>query len=378
MELVKAMALSSLLLISGCGTTWDIVTVETSASATSPLAREQNKEAIMVLIADPKTDSEARIIAYYAYAALSLGHLASRVYEYDPAYRSARVDQRNGFYLIDIDQQLFQRSENRAEAKKGLEYVAQNLSSMKGTALISAQELQRSLTYVHYYLGLIEKADGHYKSAADQFEYFRQSPFLTNEGQRIAYIAKADIQGEMLRAEAEIARRTRAIEESERAERQRVLDKEESDKRKLADRKAKDAQVALAANPISNDEYVAALRKRYGSRIIYNNPTAFSSVSTFHIDCRAQDGRYLPLENLLLARIGSMDKESVWLESIVDSRGDEVRIYDYLKQKDGSVTEPKMTIEINSWGDLRTHGIRTEAVLNACYGSYGPIWGRNS
>ena len=63
MELVKAMALSSLLLISGCGTTWDIVTVETSASATSPLAREQNKEAIMVLIADPKTDSEARIIA---------------------------------------------------------------------------------------------------------------------------------------------------------------------------------------------------------------------------------------------------------------------------------------------------------------------------
>lgn len=141
MELTKALALSSLLIISGCGTTWDIISVETSASATSGFSREENKEKIKALIADPETDLDARVYAHYSYAALSLGYLATS----NTAYRYySREDQRNGFNLIDIDQKLFQSNGNRMEAKQSLEYVTQNLSNLKGSALISAGESQKT------------------------------------------------------------------------------------------------------------------------------------------------------------------------------------------------------------------------------------------
>lgn len=71
-----------------------------------------------------------------------------------------------------------------------------------------------------------------------------------------------------------------------------------------------------------------------------------------------------------------MNDEKMWLESIADSLGNQVRIYDYLKSQDGSVTEPQVSIEINSCGQLKSPGFRTEAILNACYGSYVPIWVR--
>ncbi|MQT51939.1 MULTISPECIES: hypothetical protein [Pseudomonas] len=372
MELTKALALSSLLIISGCGTTWDIISVETSASATSGFSREENKEKIKALIADPETDLDARVYAHYSYAALSLGYLATS----NTAYRYySREDQRNGFNLIDIDQKLFQSNGNRMEAKQSLEYVTQNLSNLKGSALISAGESQKKLVYAFYFLALIEEADGNYETAKKLLERFEQSGFTTREGMRLAEIAKSDIQNKVDRISEEKERQARV-------ERQRALDLEAHAQQKLARKIAAETRATPSVDqeatgtPMSNEKYVAALKKQYGSRISYNSQAVFLTVSTFNIDCRTKDGRYLPLENILLARIREMNNEKMWLESIADSRDNQVRIYDYLKSQDGSVTEPQVSIEINSWGELKSHGFRTEAILNACYGSYGPIWVR--
>ncbi|MGH8434548.1 MAG: hypothetical protein ACRERX_08685 [Pseudomonas sp.] len=326
-------------------------------------------------VSRPITGLDARVFAHYSYAALSLGYLASTVYESDPAYRYAREDQRNGFNLIDIDQNLFQSKENRVEAKRSLEYVTQNLSNLKGSSLRSIETSQRNLIYAFYYLALIEVADGNYEAAKKLIGRFEQSGFATPEGIRLAEIAKSDIQRDLDRI-AEVKER------HARAERQRILAMETRAKQELARKRAAETRAATSSDQeatgalISNAEYVTDLKVRYGSRITYNSQTAFLTVSTFHIDCRAKDGRYLPLENVLLARLSEMDNEKMWLESVADSRGNQVRIYDYLKSQDGALTEPTMSIEINSWGELRTYGVRTEAILNACYGSYGPIWVR--
>lgn len=375
MDLTKALALSSFLIISGCGATWDIATVETSASATSAFSREENKEAIKALIGNPNTGQDARVFAHYSYAALSLGYLAPTVYESDPAYRRAREDQRKGFSLIDIDQKLFQSKENRAEAKQSLEYVVQNLGNLKGSALRSIESSQRNLVYAFYYLALIEAADGNYEAAKKWLGQFKQSGFATQEGMRLAEIASSDIQRDIDRVSEEKARQARLAE-------QKVREREAHAQQKLASKREAETRAATSGAkntvqpPMSNEEYVASLKKHYGSRITYNSQTAFQTISTFNIDCRSQDGRYLPLENVLLARLREHGNGKMWLESVADSRGSQVRIYDYLKNHDGPVTEPSTSIEINSWGELKTYGFRSEAILNACYGSYGPIWVR--
>jgi hypothetical protein len=124
----------------------------------------------------------------------------------------------------------------------------------------------------------------------------------------------------------------------------------------------------------SNDSYLKNLRAKYTHRIEYKNAQAASIVKQFNIDCKAKDGRFLPLTNVLLAKLREADREEMWLQTIVDGRSGEVRIYDYLKRKAGTATKPELIFEINKWGELVPHKIRTEALLNACYGTYGPIW----
>ena len=58
----------------------------------------------------------------------------------------------------------------------------------------------------------------------------------------------------------------------------------------------------------------------------------------------------------------------------IHTRGKSVRIYSDVR-KDGKPLGPvQLYFEINEWGELRSVAIRNEAVLNSCYGSYGPIW----
>lgn len=126
--------------------------------------------------------------------------------------------------------------------------------------------------------------------------------------------------------------------------------------------------------PPLRTDYIGSLEEKYGSKIYYSSSVARQIVDGLNIDCRSGDGRYLPLRNVLLARLGEMSEAGLLVESRVLSRDNEVRIYDVIRWKDGVGLESKLIIEINQWGELITFGFRMEAILNACYGSYGHIW----
>lgn len=137
--------------------------------------------------------------------------------------------------------------------------------------------------------------------------------------------------------------------------------------------------LVYAKQPDENSAYVEKLRAKYMSRITFQTPYAREAVMGFVIDCKAKDGRSLPLINVMLAKLDSMDKkktpkgDTIWLAERVDSRGEVVRAYDQMV-KNGHVIAETLVFEIDEWGSLHVKNIRAEAILNACYRGYGPIW----
>ena len=120
--------------------------------------------------------------------------------------------------------------------------------------------------------------------------------------------------------------------------------------------------------------YAKGLRVKYASRLLYKTEFAKRVVEDFNLDCKAQDGRYLPLSNVLYAKLASLDGDTGHLIIEVDSRGEDVRVTDYLIGKDGEVMHSSIGYEINKWRELRTVNTRLEAVRNSCFGGYGEIW----
>ncbi|TFW40903.1 hypothetical protein [Pseudomonas fluorescens] len=117
------------------------------------------------------------------------------------------------------------------------------------------------------------------------------------------------------------------------------------------------------------------LKGKFGKRLHFSSPQAQIAVEDFAIDCHVKDGRYLPLISVLLARLSEMQREDAWMETIVEQRGAEVRVYDQIKRKDGSKFKPVLALELNQWGELNTISIRAESILNACFdGPYGRLW----
>lgn len=128
-------------------------------------------------------------------------------------------------------------------------------------------------------------------------------------------------------------------------------------------------------NP-SNSMYIVKLEKDYKKRIHFESARAEQIIRSFNIDCKAsqKNGHYLPLINLLYARLAATDKEEMWMETTVQERDGEVRITDSLRTPKEAM-DARDVFQINKWGELYPMGsIRAEAVRNACFDSYGPIW----
>ncbi|MBP3061694.1 hypothetical protein [Ectopseudomonas chengduensis] len=122
-----------------------------------------------------------------------------------------------------------------------------------------------------------------------------------------------------------------------------------------------------------NQKFIDDLESRHGKRIVYETVYAMDAVESFDIECNAQDGRFLPLRNVLLARLAQMNNPEIPVITNIDSRGKSVRIVDFIQMRNGQ-QHNSLVMEINEWGELIPHGITTEAILNSCFGSYGPIW----
>lgn len=134
------------------------------------------------------------------------------------------------------------------------------------------------------------------------------------------------------------------------------------------------SSIVLPAFSSNDDAYIKSLREKFGSRIEYKSAEAAAIVNGFNINCKSKDGRYLPLRNVLLAKLREASTKDVWMQTIIEGRAGEVRIYDYLRNKTGKLTSPELIFQISSRGELKPVQIRAEALMNACFGSYGPIW----
>lgn len=124
-------------------------------------------------------------------------------------------------------------------------------------------------------------------------------------------------------------------------------------------------------NP-SNSMYISGLKRDYGKKIHFESSNAEKIVRDFTIDCK-RNGRYLPLANILLARLASVN-EDMSTETYIKEKYGEVRIIDSYQAPGGNTIET-VSFQINKWGEfIPMGGITTSAVLNACSGSHGPIW----
>lgn len=131
------------------------------------------------------------------------------------------------------------------------------------------------------------------------------------------------------------------------------------------------ATVQAASEP--DPGYIQRLRERYGKRIQFENQAARDAVIGFNINCNSRDGRILPLINVFLAKLAAVDGERSHLTIHVESRGGATRVRDRLLT-DGRIVDDRVVFEINQWGELRSTNGKAEAVMNACFGSFGPIW----
>lgn len=120
--------------------------------------------------------------------------------------------------------------------------------------------------------------------------------------------------------------------------------------------------------------YVDQLQRDFGQRIYFSSPKAEAIIKKINIDCRAPDGRYLPLYNALLARLHEASTPDAWMETSVVNSGKNIQVFDSVRLRSGRELTPQLTLEINEWGAVETHGVRPDALSNACFGSYGPIW----
>lgn len=120
--------------------------------------------------------------------------------------------------------------------------------------------------------------------------------------------------------------------------------------------------------------YVQRLQRDFGARLHYSSPMAEAMVRKINIDCKAADGRYLPLYNALLARLHEASEADAWMETRVVDSGNNIRVYDTVHLADGKQLAPQLTVEISTEGGVKAHSVRSGALSDACFGAYGPIW----
>lgn len=168
----------------------------------------------------------------------------------------------------------------------------------------------------------------------------------------------------------EVRKRIAEAEKQEQLAQQKA-ERERQEKRRQEEQATKKAAANQARNRL---QYIQKLHKKYADNVIYESPEAFRIVSGFNIDCRHPDGRVLPLLHALYASMDQTDGMGARMIFYLQNRGQAVRIFSELFRDGKSLGEPSLYYHLNEWGDLQTVGVRSEAVLNACIGSQGPIW----
>ena len=120
--------------------------------------------------------------------------------------------------------------------------------------------------------------------------------------------------------------------------------------------------------------HAKSLHMKYAGRLTFKTAEAQQIVEGFNIDCRAADRRYLPLINVIYAKLAELDGDHAHLETVADSRDGEVRVIDRLISSDGAVMNEVIAYQIDKWNELYPRASRPEALRNACFSGWGEIW----
>lgn len=362
MKIYRLAMLVSFFLMNGCAE-WSIISVETVAYS-SPYqdVSQQREKALLDLasvINSKKSDLDLKVYASFSYAALKLGNLSN------PPNDANGLKDTLAPSLIIIDSDTSSRLENRQEAKKKLQYVETNLYSLKGNFLRDADGMRKKLSYVSYYLSLIDFLDGDIDSALKNLDHFDASNQFDSKGKNYSHALRDRIQN-TIRVEALAREQKQRREESEK---EAYIQRIESAKR--ADLEHKKNQRIRAERQLPHDKYIELLKGRSSKKISYKNSLAYKLTQEFRIDCNKEDWRYLPLGDFLLARIDELNREDSWLETSVDERFGVVRVFDRIVMKRGGGSDFALAFELSGDSIFVT---RPEAVMAACNGAYGPIF----
>lgn len=123
------------------------------------------------------------------------------------------------------------------------------------------------------------------------------------------------------------------------------------------------------------------LRDKYDGQIEYDSSsvgmTMLGTLHDYKIPCQHNDGRVITPYRILLLQLDFAKRNYGNQDTFfIKTKGEETRIYQEVRNRQGKVVHPsKLAYLFNGWGDMRIiNGPHKEAILNACYGGFGPIW----
>lgn len=205
------------------------------------------------------------------------------------------------------------------------------------------------------------------------WQYLQNSPTKAKYNSYILYCKNGKYIAEANKAVAILQEEDRRVTEEQKRiseEKQRLTREREL----IAAEETQEARRKMLAGNYANT--TKALRDKWMSNIIYKTPFSAESVRNYKISCANgfTDGRYVLLENLLLLRLAYWPYQSTANKyTIVDSRGEDVRVLDIHKNKDGRIVSEELVFTLNKWGELQSNTITGDVVALVCYGYYGAI-----
>lgn len=265
------------------------------------------------------------------------------------------------------------------------------------TEMLEVREKQRALAEAERaraeYLASFEGADSLAKIQAFETKYAGDDPDelipkLASKKERLKYeeyrtaYASAKTSSDMGKFVGEYAsydpdrlvgeakKKVGQLQKQEQVEQQR-LEKQRQEEQRQKEAAARQAAADKDKNRL---RYIGQLHAKYAANIVSDSDEGRRQVMGYKINCKVPDGRVLPLAHALYASIAQIDGMGGRLVFRIKSRGQQVRIYAETFKNGKMLGDPELYYQLNEWGELRPIGLTTEAVLNACVGSHGPLW----
>lgn len=145
---------------------------------------------------------------------------------------------------------------------------------------------------------------------------------------------------------------------------ERVVDPLELPKLPAADLPDEDGRVEILAAGAAG---LAWDRQPGDEYITFVTPYSEEVVRSFELRCPHSEKsiRLIDSMRIGLRQIASMGGGH--LHMTADSRGKEVRIYNQMRLNDGRSNSSRLSMSIDEWGEVQTHGIDPTSIYVACY-----------